>query len=905
MSLPAPARAPLHAPTRGTTVVTGHANADFDCLSAIIAAGKLYPEAVLVFPGSQEKTLRNFFIQSATFLFNFAAAKDVDPATVTRLVVVDTRQRSRLPHVQAILDTPGIDIHIYDHHPDSEEDLAASYALVAPWGSCAALITSQLRDRGIAVSPEEATVIGLGIYEDTGSFGFNSTTADDLLAAAWLRGRGMDLEVISDLLTRDLTTEQVAILNALLQSATSHDINGVEIVMAEASSESYVGDFAVLAHKMMDMENIRVLFALGRMQDRVVLVARSRAPEVDVGRICEFFGGGGHAFAASASVKDKTLTQVKDELFALLYSSINPQLTVDKFMSKPPVAIEKNRTLSEATEVMTRYGLKAMPVVDAPGRTCVGLIEHQIADKAVAHGLGAVEVREYMLRDIRTVTPSEGLYTAVDIILGTRQRLVPVVEGAKLVGVITRTDLINILVEEPARIPEHLLPDRKRERNIARLLSDRLPPRILTLLKTAGELAQEHGFEAYVVGGFVRDLLLGRQNFDVDLVVESDGIAFAGLLAAKLGGRRKAHKKFQTAVIVLPDDSRIDVATARLEYYEYPAALPTVELSSIKMDLYRRDFTINALAVHLNPRKYGHLVDFFGSQRDIRDRIIRVLHSLSFVEDPTRILRAIRFESRFNFRIGGQTERLIKNAVQLNFFQQLSGARVFHELKLIFEEKNVLKCLERMQQFKLLTHLHPRLGLEARQTQLVEKIEVVLDWYRLLYIEPTPAPWKLYLLALTSGFDEPDVAAIAQRLSFIAKDRQDFLALRRTVAETFAKVLIWQNANGPMSELCAILDQVPLEGILYLMARSSKDTMSRNISIYLTRLKGLALDIDGRDLTHLGLAPGPAYGRILRQVLAAKIDGQADCRDEQLLLAERLIRPIKDQRPGADATETT
>jgi tRNA nucleotidyltransferase (CCA-adding enzyme) len=877
---------------KGLTVVTGHANADFDCLSAMIAAGKLYPEAVLVFPGSQEKTLRNFFIQSATFLFNFTAAKEVDPAAVTRLVVVDTRQRSRLPHVQAILDKPGIDIHLYDHHPDSADDLTGSFSLVKPWGSCAALIAGELRDRGLSVSPEEATVIGLGIYEDTGSFTFNSTTADDLLAAAWLRAKGMDLEVISDLLTRDLTTEQVAILNALLQSATSHEINGVEIVMAEATSEDYVGDFALLAHKMMDMENIRVLFALGRMQDRVVLVARSRAPEVDVGRICEFFGGGGHAFAASASVKDKTLNQVKDELFALLYSSINPQLTVDRFMSKSPVVIEKNRTLAEATEIMTRYGLKAMPVVDVPGRTCVGLIEHQIADKAVAHGLGAVEVREYMLRDIRTVTPADGLYTAVDIILGMRQRLVPVVEGAKLVGVITRTDLINILVEEPARIPEHLLPDRKRERSIARLLSDRLPPRIVNLLKTAGELAQEHDFEAYVVGGFVRDILLGRQNFDVDLVVEGDGIAFAGLLAEKLGGRRKAHKKFQTAVVVLPDDSRIDVATARLEYYEYPAALPTVELSSIKMDLYRRDFTINALAVHLNPRKFGHLVDFFGAQRDLKDRIIRVLHSLSFVEDPTRILRAVRFESRFNFRIGAQTERLIKNAVQMNFFQQLSGSRIFHELRLIFEEKNVLKCLERMQQFKLLGHLHPRLTLDVRQTQLVDKIEAVLDWYRLLYIEPAPAPWKLYLLALTIGFEEADVEALTQRLSFIRKDSRDFLALRRTVAETFARVLIWQNAQGPMSELCFILEKVPLEGLLYLMARSTKEAMSRNISLYLTRLKGMSPDIDGRDLQRLGLTPGPTYAKVLRRVLAAKIDGKADCREEQLLLAERLVKPL-------------
>ena len=878
------------------TIITGHTNADFDCLAAIVAAGVLYPEARLVFPGSQEKNLRNYFIQSACYLFNFTNAKDIAPESVKNVVVVDTRQRSRLPHIEQVLENENLNIHVYDHHPDSEEDLPADFGVIKKWGSTAAILTHELMLQNKKVSPEQATVIGLGIYEDTGSFTFMSTTEHDLSAAAWLMGRGMDVNVISDLLTRDLTADQVSMLHSLLENATTHDINGVEVVFAEASSEEYLGDFALLAHKLMDMENLSVLFALGRMQDRITLVARSRVPEVDVSRICEFFGGGGHPYAASASVKDRTMTQTKDELFALLYSEINPHLTVEGFMSSPPVTIGKTELLHSATEIMTRFGLKAMPVIDEKTRECVGIIDHQLADKAVSHGLGNVEVREYMLRSVRTVEPETDLYEAMEIILGYSQRLVPVVKKGEVCGVFTRTDMIRILIDEPARIPERLLPDRKRERQVFPLMRERLPKRHIDLLRKAGNLADEHGYELYVVGGFVRDLLLGRSNLDVDLVVEGDGPSFAEILAKNLGGRAKVHRKFRTAVVILPDDSRIDVATARLEYYEQPAALPTVELSSIKMDLYRRDFTINALAVQLNPKKFGRLVDFFGAQRDIKDRVVRVLHSLSFVEDPTRILRAIRFEQRFDFHIGGQTERLIKNAVSMDFFDRLSGSRIFHELKLIFEEKNARQCLIRMGEFQILKVIHPKLELTRKVLEFLEHIEEVLDWYRLLYLEPKPEPWMLYFLGLVNGMEMTEIDQLAQRLNLSKREHADLVNLRLDVEETFYRISKWKGGSGLTSELYFLLEPLSLEGILYLLARSRNEEVRKSISHYLSALQHMSIDITGVDIRNMGLQPGPAYGRIMRSVTAAKIDGTVSCREDQLDLAKHLAQEMRNNK---------
>ncbi|THB65140.1 MAG: CBS domain-containing protein [Desulfovibrio sp.] len=872
------------------TVITAHNNADFDALAAMVAAGKLYPDAVLVFPGSQEKTLRNFFIQSATYLFNFQNAKDIDPASVKTLVVVDTRQRARLSHLSQVFDNPGLEIHAYDHHPDSDDDLEHKQGVVKPWGSATAILVHEIIKRGLDVTEDEATILGCGIFEDTGSFTFASTTEHDFTAAAWLKTRNMDVNVIADLLSRELSAEQVALLNTLIESATAHEINGVQVVIAEASTDHYVGDFALLAHKLLDMENIRVLFALGRMLDRIHVVARSRTPDVDVGQICTSLGGGGHGFAASATVKDRTLSQVKDELFALLYSHINPQLLVKDIMSSPAVTVWDTDTIDHAVEIMTRYSLTALPVVTELDGSCAGILEHEIADKAVAHGLGHIPVAEYMQRECVIIHPGSDLYPVMEIIVGQGQHLAPVIEDGHVVGVITRTDLINTLIEEPARIPETLIPERKRERNIRTLVRERMPGPVFALLQEAGRLAEDMGCSVYAVGGFVRDIMLMRPNLDIDLVVEGDGINFARKLAKHLKGRIRAHHKFRTAVVIHGDDERIDVATARLEYYEYPAALPTVELSSIKMDLFRRDFTVNALAVQLNPGQFGRLVDFFGSQRDIKDRVIRVLHSLSFVEDPTRILRAVRFEQRFQFRIGGQTLRLIKNALQLDLIERLSGSRLFHELKLIMEETHPLACLRRLQQLDVLKAVHPDLMFNPAKEALLEEAERILGWHRLLYLEPEPKAWVVYLLCFCEGWKAKDARHLMQRFNLSPRETKDFLQLRHMISEASDKLFIWSGSQGSLSDLSEILENVAVEGVLYLMARSRSESIRRHISLYLTKLRDMDLEIGGNDLLSLGFTSGPAMGHVLRHIRAMKQDGHVGDRAQQMAKAEELLR---------------
>src|SRR5665647_96617 len=283
-------------------VITTHINADFDGLASMIAAQKLYPEAVMVFSGSQEKSLRDFINETLQDRYDFAKVKHIDLKAITRLIVVDTRSAKRIGAFAACLDNPDISVHLYDHHPDSPEDMKGDLELVQDVGSTTTLFTQIFQERKIPVTASEATIFGLGIYEDTGSLTHLTTRPADLQAAAWLLEQGAQLEVISQFITYDLTAHQVELLHKLMETANSYTIRGIEVVVVTLTLPEYVDDFALIVRRFMVMENLDTLFALVSMAGRIYLIGRSRIPEVNTGTIARDFGGGGHATAASATI---------------------------------------------------------------------------------------------------------------------------------------------------------------------------------------------------------------------------------------------------------------------------------------------------------------------------------------------------------------------------------------------------------------------------------------------------------------------------------------------------------------------------------------------------------------------------------------------------------------------------
>jgi tRNA nucleotidyltransferase (CCA-adding enzyme) len=869
----------------GIEVITTHLNTDFDGLASMLAAKRLYPDAWLVFPGSQEQNLRNFFLQSTVYLYNFTKVKQVPLERIRRLILVDTRQPDRIGRFSEILNRSGLDIHIYDHHPSTKNDIKGNLEFIKPVGATMTLMTGFLKDKNILLTPDEATLMALGIYEDTGSFTFGSTTSEDYQAAAYLLEQGANLNLVSDMLTRELTAEQVSLLNQMLESATRHRINNVEIVVAKASIDSYVGDFAVLVHKMMDMENLDCLFALARMEDRVYLVARSRIREINVGEILMTFGGGGHPFAASATIKDQTLVQVEEKLIAQLKRRINPQRKARDMMTFPVKSIQPGETIEHANELLTRYNINVLLVME--NETLLGLITRQVIEKAIFHGLKDLPVREYMTTEFSTVEPEATLFQIQEFIIEDKQRILPVVKQGKVQGVITRTDLLNILISGPG-ISEYLFDSRKaphfvRKKNVGYLMDERLPRRIVELLKSMGEVADSLGYNVYAIGGFIRDLFLKFDNLDIDVVVEGDGIKFAQEYAKKFPARIRYHIKFKTAVLIFPDGFKVDVATARSEYYESPAALPVVELSSIKMDLYRRDFTINTLAVKLNPRQFGILIDFFGAQKDLKEKSIRVLHNLSFVEDPTRAFRAVRFEQRFGFKIGKLTANLIENAIRIGGIEKLAPKRIFTELQLILSEENPLPVIKRLIDLKLLQAIHPEWTLSPKGEVLFGEIRTVLAWFDLLYLNEPYEKWMIYFLALSQPVTQ--FMELRQRLG-LPKRVFEIMTLCRNEGEKVLMTL-QKNPKFSRSEIYKLLSPLPNEALLFLMAKATQEAGRKAISLYFTQLKSTCLSIGGEELKALGLVPGPVYKTILGDLLEARINGKVLTREDELAYVKK------------------
>ena len=882
---PASTPTPEKGAEKPVTVISTHINADYDAIASMLAAHKLYPDSVVVFPGSHEKNMTRFFISSLVYLFNMVDVSAMNRMDIERFVLVDTRQKSRLGVIQNYLKNR--DIHIYDHHPASENDIRGSLEIIRETGSTTSILVDLLRENHIPVTADEATIMALGIYEDTGSFTFSSTTEEDFKAAAFLLSRGANLDIVSSLISKEINPRQLACLNDMLQSQALHRINGVDIVATSISTEEYINDFSSLVHKMIQMESIDVLFALARMGDRVYVVARSRIPEVDVSSIIGMLGGGGHAYAASATIKDRTLAQIEDQLFEILRKNVRSSKSARDLMSSPPITVPPETTCAQAAKLLTRYNINSVLVVKGePLKPNIqGFITRQVLEKALYHKLNQSRVGEFMTTEVLDADVDDQIEDIQDIIIENKQRIVPILEGEKMVGVITRTDLLNILVQKSqagtGEAPDPMAkPFYAKTKNIMAFIRERLSGEMIELLKKIGRVGASLGFGVYVVGGFVRDLLLYRDNDDVDIVIEGNGILFARTFAEMENAHVNTYEKFGTAVIIFKNGFKIDVASARMEYYKSPAALPEVEMSSIKLDLYRRDFTINTLAIRLDPGHFGTLIDFFSAQRDLKDKSIRVIHNLSFVEDPTRVFRAIRFEQRFGFTIGKLTAGLIRNAVRMDFFKRLSGLRILSELKQILEEENPVPAIIRLSDYGLLPVIHPELTLSKATIRALDSAKKVIAWHDLLFVNEPLEKWTIYLTMLVRKCPKKVTEEMSARLMFQPRHHRLFNR-ERFKAEG---CLYWleNNPEAQNSDRYERLAPFRAELILIMMALTENEDLKKKISHYYTYLRGMTLSVQGRDIRALGLPPGPVYRKILEEALAAKLNGQLITRQDEL-----------------------
>jgi tRNA nucleotidyltransferase (CCA-adding enzyme) len=858
--------------------------------------------------------------------------RSVNPQKIRSIAVVDAQRRDRLGKAAEWLDLP-VPIQVWDHHLNIESDIPATERQIAAVGATTTLIVEKLRQLGgekLGKLPAvETTVMALGIHVDTGSLTFGHSTPRDAQALAWLMEQGASLGAIAEYVEQSLSPRLRELLIVALRQLETETIYGYTVSWVLLETEGYIPGLSGLASRLLDLTESDALILGSRYplkqsgDERLTIIGRSRISGTDLSQLFQAFGGGGHVRAASAILHEGDLSQTFGELIEKLKLQIPRPPIARDLMSSPVRTIRPETTIHEAQRILLRYGHGGLSVVDSVDKL-VGVIARRDIEIALHHGFSHAPVKGYMTTNLKTITP-ETLLPEIESLMVTYDigRL-PVLSGDRLVGIVTRTDVLRQLHQDKA-IGDHGDPiEPKRPycplpESIEKMLSHSLVPEQRELLHHAAQLAEQRGWHLYLVGGALRDLFLqsgqtdtnrgseaGRKNrgsskkssqlapillSDIDLVV--DGFhqaadAGAGVELAKElqklypAARLDIHGQFQTAALLWHKDPAldslwIDIATARTEFYPYPAANPEVEASSIRQDLYRRDFTINALALRLTgknsrARGSGIILDFFGGLLDLQDRRIRVLHSNSFIEDPTRIYRAVRFAVRLGFHIDSETENYIRNALECGIYHHVQDSnsrapaletRLKSELKYILEAPYWQPALKLLGDLDALKCLHPQLQLSRELWRRIRLCDRALKWFD---PEKNFPHWQLRLEVLIADLAPEYRAKVANNLQLTQDSIQRLNNLHFT-SETLLNKL--PELNRP-SEIVLQLRYYDLCTLMLIAITCPP--VRRHIWRYITRWRNIKPILDGNDLKALGYKPGRQFKLMLDRLLAATID---------------------------------
>ncbi len=868
-------------------LILTHENSDFDAVAAQLAAHKLYPKGV---PLLSQRINRNVeqFLTLYWDVLPFMRREDWRRKRVDQVVLVDTHS---LNSVRGLIQNAAV--QVIDHHTTQQRRENWQYH-VENTGAATTILVEQLQESGLVLSSEEASLCLLGVYEDTGSLTYDTTTSRDVAAAAWLLEQGARLSVVRRFMDIPLTPAQQELYAELEANVEWQRLHNQAIAITTAVAPTNFNDeISSVTHRLRETLTPAALFVLVQISADVQLVARSTNDTIDVSIVAQALGGGGHNRAAAALIVGEPVDGVKERLLAILPQVVKPLTAVAQIMSRGVHTLPPDLTIEEAAGLMQRFGYEGYPVVD--DGQLVGLLTRRAVDRAMSHNLGHTPVRRFMKVGTVTVRPSDSIERVQQLMLNESWGQIPVVaednpNASHPIGIVTRTDVLNILFQPPAVTGET---------NLRQLLTDSLSPPLWAMVQLISEMAAALHMPLYFVGGLVRDLLLGQPATDLDMVVEGDAIKLARRLKRQHGGDIHTHARFGTAKWLLTPEiwqslaprlsplaslpSSIDFVTARTEFYTEPSALPEVEHASIKLDLHRRDFTINTLAVRLDGAHLGGLLDFYGGQRDLRQGIIRVLHSLSFIDDPTRMLRAVRLEQRLNFTIETNTAELITSALPM--LDRVSGSRIRHELELTFREAEPGPILARLAEVNIMSHIHPGLFWSAETAEAFDRVPVVLaddEWHEALQGEsPAFVYFALWLAPLSANLQ----AEVMDRLGVRRATREDMAQCQRAL-QIVQALPDDARASEVEKRLRPFRPRVLLV-VRVLIGNSKKaDLLER----YYKEWQSVKTIVTGDDLRALGLKPGPYYTTILDQILAARLDGEVtNEREEKALLAKLAV----------------
>lgn len=864
-------------------IVLTHERTDFDGLASLLGACLLDQNLIPVLPRQLNRNVEAFLNLYGVEL-PFVDPRDLTGEPIHSVCLVDTQAMTSIKGM-----VKDIMVKVIDHHVRREDIPDDWEVTIRDTGATATIFVGAIQERDIPLTPIEATLLLLGIYEDTGSLTYTRTTAEDIYAAGVLVERGASLEIVSDYINHPLSSAQQRVYEDLRANAESLIIHGHNLILAQADATDLEEELSSLAHKLRDLLDPDALFLLMTTSGGVQIVARSTDDHIDVSDVlAEFESGGGHPRAAAALINDATLPEIHQKLTEILPQYVKPAIRAKDIMSKDPQTVAPETPIAEVAEMMLHYGYEGYPVVKE--NKILGLVTRRAVDRALAHELDVTAASVMEAGEVR-VFPADSIEQIQDVMMESGWGQIPVISSRskKIVGIITRTDLIKILA------PHKPSPGRQ---NLAARLENSLPEGWIALLNKIADVALERKIPLYIVGGFVRDLLLDTPSLDFDLVVEGDAIALAEAVREKFGGRVTSHSRFGTAkwfldkeeLIILGCTQKIkdslpdamDFISARREFYTHPSALPTVARGSIKLDLHRRDFTINTLALRLDGQHYGELYDYWGGLADLRSQVVKVLHSLSFVDDPTRILRAVRYEQRYGFKLDDRTQELMMEAKEL--LKRVSGDRIRHEFDRIQEEELASAMMDRLADLTILKAIHPDLIWNKDLSDLIASLpskKPPKEWS--LEGEVKDLPFKKSLFYILWLMHSPENSKAASRLRLVSS----LVDVIRHAAHLRSELSGFKGLKP--SQVTAVLDKVPKLAIYAAYLDCDEATLKGILSHYLSSWQHIKTSISGKDLQEAGLDPGPRYAEILTLLRNAWLDGEVSSNKEEKALLKVLL----------------
>ena len=781
--------------------------ADLDALSSAYGVMLLYEDALLLKPSYLSKRaseVLNHFKERFRLLDALPESFD--------LVLVDNHDYE--DYLQRFGEKIG-KIYIFDHHPSAPKGFEGKVDTV---GSCTTLIVEELMEKGRDIDSESATILALGIYEDTGMLTYEGTTHRDARAVEWLLQKGLNLKLLRNFLSGGISKEHIDLLSKHLISLENLFVEGKRVSLVVLRMEEYEPELLSLVYELRDIRESCAFFVIVEAGSKTYLFGRSLKGEFDVSEVLKRLGGGGQEFASAGKFEGVSGERLKAVLEAVLRGERVP-LRVRDIMSYPPFVLHEDMDINLALLELTQRNFAGAPVVNDEGRL-VGVVYKKSLLRAQKHGLSG-KVRDFMVEEFHTLLPEDFVWDAENILSKYGEKLIPVLSEGRVVGVITRLDLLYAY-------RRHMEETRAYERKLS------VPEELKSLLEKIGNTARELGYRVYLVGGVVRDLLMKKSIWDLDLVVEGDAVRLAQELAGRWNVNCHAFPEFGTAHMKT-EGYKLEFATTRRETYPHPGSYPVVEWATLREDLLRRDFTINAMALSINPEDFGTLIDYFGGLRDLKDKIIRVLHPMSFVEDPVRILRALRFAGRFDFKLSKSTEKLLKNAVEMGLIKKAPKGRILNELRLALREEKLLDILRLYKKYRVLEQVIE--GFEFKQDieRDLEKLREIISWHKIEFPQEKIDYGWVYFLLLIKNLKEETGELILRDISAPSWVRESYKLLK----DSLHKVIQTLKTAEKNSEVYLTLKGKPTAFLLILMVYQRD-----KVKLYLEKLRHVKVDVE-------------------------------------------------------------